>query len=390
MGDAFMRFETKAIHTGEEHGKMQNGDVVVPLHLSSTFARNRMEDLPNGYHYSRAGNPTRRVLEERMAALENGFGGLAFSSGMAAETTALFLLKAGDRVLACDDLYGGTYRLFQECFAQFGLRSTFIDFHDRARYEKELRAGAAMVWLETPTNPTLKVYDIKELSDTAHRLDPETIVVVDNTFASPYFQNPIDLGADVVAHSTTKYIAGHSDIIGGALVAKDGPVHERLKSYQRAMGAIPGPLDAFLALRGIRTLGLRMERHEENAKAVAEFLSSHEMVERVNYPGMDSHPDHDLAKRQMRGYSGMVSFELSEKASAVKLTESTQLFSLAESLGGVESLIEHPASMTHKVMPREERLRAGIGDNLVRLSVGIEHRDDLIEDLEQAFRRCRG
>lgn len=384
-----MRFETKAIHTGEDHGKMQNGDVVVPLHLSSTFARTRMEELPNGYHYSRAGNPTRSVLEERLAVLENGIGGLAFSSGMAAEATALFLLKAGDRVLACNDLYGGTYRLFEECFTQFGLRSTFIDFHDRARYEKELQTGVAMVWLETPTNPTLKVYDIKDLADAAHRMDPKTIVVVDNTFASPYFQNPIDLGADVVAHSTTKYIAGHSDIIGGALVAKDGPVHERLKNYQRAIGAIPGPFDAFLALRGIRTLGLRMQRHEENAKAVADFLSSHELVDKVIYPGMDSHPDHNLAKRQMRGYSGMVSFELSEHLSAVKLTESTQLFSLAESLGGVESLIEHPASMTHKVMPREERLRAGIGDNLVRLSVGIEHRDDLIEDLEQAFRRCR-
>ena len=384
-----MRFETKAIHVGEDHRKMQNGDVVVPIHLSSTFARTKMDDLPNGYHYSRASNPTRTVLEERLAALENGVGGLAFSSGMAAETIVLFLLKAGDRVLACNDLYGGTYRLFQECFAQFGLRTTFADFHDRALIEKELHTGAAMLWLETPTNPTLSVYDIRDLSDLAHRRDPNTIVVVDNTFASPYFQNPLDLGADIVIHSTTKYIAGHSDVIGGALIVKDRTVLERLRNYQRAIGATPGPFDAFLTLRGIRTLALRMQRHEENAKAVADYLSSHDLVEKVIYPGMDSHPDHDLAKRQMRGYSGMVSFELTEQASAVKVTESTQLFSLAESLGGVESLIEHPASMTHKVMPREERLRAGIGDNLVRLSVGIEHRDDLIEDLEQAFKKCR-
>ncbi len=384
-----MRFETKAVHVGEERDKFQNGDVVVPIHLSSTFARSKMENLPNGYHYSRAGNPTRAVLEERLAALENGIGGLAFSSGMAAETVALFLLKAGDRVLACNDLYGGTYRMFHECFAQFGIRSTFIDFHDLVSVERELRAGAAMVWLETPTNPTLSVYDISYLSDLAHRLDPNTIVVVDNTFASPYFQNPLDLGADVVVHSTTKYISGHSDLIGGALVAKDANILERLRNYQRALGPIPGPFDSFLALRGIRTLALRMQRHEENAKAVADFLSSHELVERVLFPGLDTHPDHELAKRQMRGYSGMVSFELAENASALRFSESTHIFSLAESLGGVESLVEHPASMTHRMIPKEERLRAGIGDNLIRLSVGIEHEDDLREDLRQALSNSR-
>ncbi|HEY3418962.1 MAG TPA: PLP-dependent aspartate aminotransferase family protein [Methanomassiliicoccales archaeon] len=381
-----MRFETKAIHVGEEHGRFQNGDVVVPIHLSSTFARNKMDDLPGGYHYSRAGNPTRAALEERLAVLENGSGGLAFSSGMAAETALLFLLKTGDRVLACNDIYGGTYRMFNECFPQFGVNVTYLDFHDHRSMEQELKAGKEMIWLETPTNPTLRVYDIRYISENAHRLNPNTIVVVDNTFASPYFQSPLDLGADVVVHSTTKYIAGHSDVIGGALVSKDKELLGRLKKYQRTTGAIPGPFDVFLTLRGIKTLALRMQRHEENARAVADFLSSHELVKKVLFPGLDSHPDHELAKRQMKGYSGMVSFEVNDSASAIKLTESTRIFALAESLGGVESLIEHPSSMTHRMMPREERLKAGIGDNLIRLSVGIEHKDDLIEDLEQALK----
>jgi cystathionine gamma-lyase len=384
-----MRFETRAVHDGEGRGKFQNGDVVVPIHLSSTFARTRMDDLPNGYHYSRAGNPTRTVLEERIADLENGVGGLAFSSGMAAETVLLFLLKAGDRVLACNDLYGGTYRMFNECFTQFGIRTTFLGFHDLPLVEKELRAGAQMVWLESPTNPTLRLYDIKHLSDLAHGIDPNIIVVVDNTFATPYFQNPLDLGADVVVHSTTKYVAGHSDVIGGALVSREAAIHERLRRYQRMIGAIPGPFDIFLTLRGIRTLALRMQRHQENAMAVAEFLSSQDTVKQVHFPGLDIHPEHELAKRQMRGCSGMVSFELAEDLSALRFCESTSLFSLAESLGGVESLVEHPASMTHKMMPRAERLRAGIGDNLIRLSIGIEHKDDLIGDLEQALRNSR-
>lgn len=384
-----MRFDTKAIHFGEEHGKMQNGDVVVPVHLSTTFARQSMEKPPNGYHYSRSGNPTRTVLEERMASIENGVGGLAFSSGMAAETTVLFLLKAGDRIISCHDLYGGTYRLFQECFVQFGVDTRFLDFHDHASVQRELRAGAAMLWIETPSNPTLNVYDIRELSDLAHRIDPNIIVVVDNTFASPYFQNPLDLGADVVVHSTTKYIAGHSDVIGGALVVRDAKLLERLYGYQRAVGGVPGPFDAFLTLRGIRTLALRMQRHAENAQAIADFLSGHKLVKEVLYPGFDSHPDHAVAKRQMRGYSGIVSFRLDPRASPVRLTESTGIFALAESLGGVESLIEIPALMTHRVIPKEERLKAGIGDDLVRLSLGIEHKDDLIEDLDQALKKSR-
>jgi cystathionine gamma-lyase len=368
---------------------MQNGDVVVPVHLASTFARPSIDKLPNGYHYSRAGNPTRTVLEERLASIENGLGGLAFSSGMAAETTVMFLLKAGDRIISCNDLYGGTYRLFQECFVQFGLETRFLDFHDHSSVEKELRQGAAMLWIETPSNPTLNVYDIQELSDLAHRLDPNIIVVVDNTFASPYFQNPLDLGADVVVHSTTKYIAGHSDVIGGALVVKDAKLLERLYGYQRGVGAIPSPFDAFLTLRGVRTLALRMQRHEENAKAIADFLSDHELVKEVLYPGFDTHPDHDVAQRQMRGYSGIVSLRLDARASPLRLSESTGVFALAESLGGVESLIEIPALMTHRVMPKEERLKAGIGDDLVRLSIGIEHKDDLIEDLDQALKRSR-
>ena len=277
--------------------------------------------------------------------------------------------------------------MFQECFTQFGLRSKYLDLHDETLLSKELQAGAGMLWIESPSNPTLRVYDIQELSDMAHRLDPDTIVVVDNTFASPFYQNPLDLGADIVIHSTTKYIGGHSDVIGGALVVKDKRFLERLNGYQRAVGAVPSPFDAFLTLRGIRALPLRMERHQENAQAVAEFLCSHELVKEVLYPGMDTHPDNAVARRQMRGYSGIVSFRLSGRASPVRLAESTALFALAESLGGVESLIEIPAYMTHKVMPREERLKAGIGEDLVRLSVGIEHRDDLIDDLEQALRK---
>jgi cystathionine gamma-lyase len=279
--------------------------------------------------------------------------------------------------------------LFEKCFTQFGLRYTYIDFHDQELLEKELSAGLEMLWIETPTNPLLRFYDIKALAEAAHRKNPNALVVVDNTFASPYFQNPLDLGADLVVHSTTKYIGGHSDVIGGALISKDKEIHERLRFFQKAVGATPSPFDSFLTLRGIKTLHLRMQRHQENAMAVAQFLESHELVKKVNYPGLRSHPDHDLAKRQMRGFSGMVSFELTAKADPVKLIESTHIFALAESLGGVESLIEHPASMTHASMPNEDRERCGLGDGLLRISVGIEHKDDLIEDLAQALNAAR-
>jgi cystathionine gamma-lyase len=384
-----MRIETKGVHVGEGLGKTQNGDVVVPIHLASTFARKKVDEPTNGYEYSRAGNPTRDVLEERLAAIENGAGGLAFASGLAAEATALFLLKSGDRVLVCSDLYGGTFRLFEQCFSQFGLHYRYIDFHDQELVKKELLAGLDMLWIETPTNPLLRVYDIRALAEAAHRQNPRALVVVDNTFASPYFQNPLDLGADLVVHSTTKYIGGHSDVIGGALISHDKAVHERLRFYQKAVGATPSPFDSFLTLRGIKTLHLRMQRHQENALAVAEYLESHELVKKVNYPGLRSHPDHDLAKRQMRGFSGMVSFELEDDADPIRLIESTRVFALAESLGGVESLIEHPASMTHASMPKEDRERVGLGDGLLRISVGIEHKDDLIEDLERALKIAR-
>jgi cystathionine gamma-lyase len=384
-----MRIETKGVHVGEGLGRTQNGDVVVPIHLASTFARKKVDEPTNGYEYSRAGNPTRDVLEERLGALENGAGGLAFASGLAAEATALFLLKSGDRVLVCSDLYGGTFRLFEKCFTQFGLRYTYIDFHDQELLEKELSAGLEMLWIETPTNPLLRVYDIKALAQAAHKKNPKALVVVDNTFASPYFQNPLDLGADLVVHSTTKYIGGHSDVIGGALISRDKEIHEKLRFFQKAVGATPSPFDSFLTLRGIKTLHLRMQRHQENALAVAQFLESHELVKKVNYPGLTSHPDHELAKRQMRGFSGMVSFELNDRADPVKLIESTHIFALAESLGGVESLIEHPASMTHASMSKEERGRCGLGDGLLRISVGIEHKDDLIEDLTQALNTAR-
>jgi cystathionine gamma-lyase len=384
-----MRIETKGVHVGEGLEKTQNGDVVVPIHLASTFARRKVDEPTNGYEYSRAGNPTRDVLEERLAAIENGAGGLAFASGLAAEATALFLLKRGDRVLVCSDLYGGTFRLFEQCFSQFGLRFRYIDFHDQELLTKELSEGLDMLWIETPTNPLLRVYDIRALAEAAHHQNPKAFVVVDNTFASPYFQNPLDLGADLVVHSTTKYIGGHSDVIGGALISRDKTVHERLRFYQKAVGATPSPFDSFLTLRGIKTLHLRMQRHQENAMAVAHYLESHELVKKVNYPGLRSHPDHNLAKRQMRGFSGMVSFELNDNAEPVRLIESTKVFALAESLGGVESLIEHPASMTHASMPKAEREKVGLGDGLLRISVGIEHKDDLIEDLEQALNLAR-
>ncbi|MFA5311901.1 MAG: PLP-dependent aspartate aminotransferase family protein [Methanomassiliicoccales archaeon] len=380
-----MRFETKAIHEGEGLGTTENGDVVTPIHMASTFARKRTDEPTNGYEYSRSGNPTRIALEKKLAAIEGGYGALAFASGLAAETTAMFLLRNGARVLVCNDLYGGTYRLFNKCFKQFGLEFTFVDLGDHDHVRKELERPTDMLWIETPTNPLLHIYDIKRLSKLAHERDPRSLVVVDNTFASPYFQRPLEQGADVVVHSTTKYIGGHSDVVGGALIAKDENVFGRLKFYQNALGGIPSPVDSFLTLRGIKTLHVRMERHQENAKAIAEYLSKHDLVRRVHYPGLNSHPQHALAKEQMSGFSGMMSFELVPEADPLSLIESTRVFALAESLGGVESLIEHPSSMTHASIPREEREKAGLSDGLIRLSIGIEAIDDLIADLEQAL-----
>jgi cystathionine gamma-lyase len=381
-----MRFDTKAVHVGEEVGKSSRfGDVVVPVHLTSTFARKKLEEPLEGYEYSRAANPTRHALEERLAALEGAAGAFAFSSGMGAETTAMLLLGTDQKVVVTEDVYGGTYRLFNRCLDRFGLDFNYVDMTDPAKVEDAIGRGADMVWIETPTNPLLEIVDIRAVADLAHAKNPEALVVVDNTFAGPYFQRPLELGADLVVYSTTKYISGHSDVIGGALLANEGDLLDRLKFLQRTVGATPGPFDCFLVIRGTKTLHLRMERHQENALAVARYLEGHDLVDRIIYPGLKSHPQHELAKKQMSGFSGMLSFEASPRLDLKRFLEGTKLFALAESLGGVESLIEHPATMTHKTIPREQRLKAGLKDNLVRLSCGIESKEDLIDDLEAAF-----
>ncbi|WP_324736441.1 cystathionine gamma-synthase [Thermococcus sp. SY098] len=384
-----MRFSTKAIHVGEEPESMQHGDVVFPIHLSTTFAKRSIREVEEGYVYSRSGNPTRDALERKLAALENAKYGLAFSSGLAAESTILLaLLKKGDHVVAFDDLYGGTKRLFNQVMERFGIEFTYVDAREPENVRRAIRENTKMVWLETPTNPLLKLADIKTISEIAHERD--IIVVVDNTFASPYFQNPLDLGADIVLHSVTKYLGGHSDVVGGAVMVNDGEIYERLKFHQNAVGAILSPFDSWLVMRGIKTLAVRMERHEKNAMTIARYLEEHPLVEKVYYPGLASHPQHELAKRQMRGFGGMLSFELKGGLEeAVRFVESLEIFALAESLGGVESLIELPAIMTHASVPKEEREKVGIRDSLIRVSVGIEDVEDLIEDLERGFEAVR-
>jgi cystathionine gamma-lyase len=383
-----MGFDTQAIHAGEEPNfdGHPSGDVVVPIHLASTFARRDVDEPTGGFEYSRSGNPTRFALEKKLAAIENARYGLAFSSGLGAETTlCLSLLKAGDHVVAFDDLYGGTRRLFTRVFQEnYSIDFTYVDARDPEKVKTAIRKNTRLVWLESPTNPLLRLCDIRQIGGIVH--DAGARVVVDNTFASPYFQQPVGLGADIVVHSTTKYINGHSDSIGGALVTSDDELYKRLRINQNAAGAILSPFDSFLVARGIKTLALRMERHERNALAVARFLSAHENVAAVWYPGLPSHPQHALARKQMSGFSGMLSFELKGgEAEAKKFLRNLHLFALAESLGGVESLIEHPATMTHASVPLAERRKIGVSDALVRVSVGIENADDLIADLEQAL-----
>ena len=382
-----MKFATRAVHTGEEPNLRDggSGDVVIPIHLSSTFARKDVDKPTGGYEYSRSGNPTRDALEKRLATLENAKYGLAFSSGLGAETTLLLsLLKKGDHVIGFDDLYGGTKRLFNRTLANFGLEFTYVDATRPENIEKALRNNTKIVWLESPTNPLMKLCDIKEISKIAREHD--AITVVDNTFMSPFLQNPLDLGADIVLHSTTKYIGGHSDVVGGAIMLNDEDAYGKIKFNQNAIGAIPSPFDSFLVLRGIKTLALRMERHDFNGRKVAGYLESHPKVGKVNYPGLESYPQNSLARKQMRGSGGMISFELNADLSGTKkFLENLHVFSLAESLGGVESLIEHPARMTHASVPENERKAIGITDSLVRLSVGIEDVEDLIDDLEHAL-----
>lgn len=377
-----MKFSTKAIHVGQEPDPA-TGSVTVPVYLTSTFYQ-RQPGKESKYVYSRSGNPTRAALEKSLAALEEGRFGLAFSSGMAATTTVLLLLKKGDHVIAGDDVYGGVYRLFEQVLRDKGFQFTYVDPRNPENVQKAVRKNTRMIWVETPSNPLMKIVDIRAISRIGRKAD--ALVVVDNTFMSPYFQNPLKHGADIVVHSMTKYLGGHSDLIGGAAVTSDRKLYERLKFLQNAVGAVPGPLDCWLVLRGVKTLALRMERHDQNAKQVSEFLQKQPRVEQVYYPGLADHPQRDVVRRQMRGYGGMISFELKGGfEQCKKLLKRLRVFTVAESLGGVESLIEHPASMTHASVPRETRLKRGIKDNLIRVSVGIEDSSDLLQDLKQGF-----
>ena len=381
-----MKFATKAIHSGEEPNLKEGGygDVVVPIHLSSTFARCEIDKPTGGYEYSRTGNPTRHALERRLAALENANYGLAFASGLAAETTlALALLKNGDHVIAFEDIYGGTRRLFDRTLVNFGLEFTYVDATKTENIEAAIRSNTKMFWLETPTNPLLKLCDVAAISKIAK--GQGIVTVVDNTFASPYLQNPLDLGANVVLHSTTKYLGGHSDVVGGAIMLSDDELYSKLRFNQNAVGAIPSPFDCFLVLRGTKTLALRMECHSHNASEIARYLVAHPKVGKVNYPGLSTHPQHDLARKQMSGFGGVISFYIRRGTDVRGFLSRLKVIALAESLGGVESLINQPSSMTHAGLAKQERERIGITDNLLRLSVGIEDVEDLISDLEQAL-----
>jgi len=378
-----MKFSTKAIHIGQDPDPA-TGSVTVPVYLTATYYQPE-PGREGKYVYSRTGNPTRDALERNLAALEGGRFGLAFSSGMAATTTVLMLLRKGDHVIAGDDVYGGTYRLFEQVLRNYGLQFSYVDARDSEKVEKAVRKNTRMVWVETPTNPLMKIIDIRAMAKIARKA--KAMLVVDNTFMSPYFQNPLQHGADIVVHSTTKYLGGHSDLIGGAAITPNPEIYQRLKFLQNAVGAVPGPLDAWLVLRGVKTLALRMERHDQNARRIAEFLSKQPKVERVYYPGLTDHPQRKVVEKQMRGYGGMISFELkSGMGPCKKLLKKLHIFTVAESLGGVESLIEHPASMTHASVPRTTRLERGITDSLIRISVGIEDVEDLLKDLETGFR----
>jgi len=378
-----MKFNTKVIHSGV-HPDPSTGAIMTPIFQTSTY----VQDGPGnhkGFEYARTQNPTRQVLEENLASLENGYGAVCFGSGLAAMDAVIKLLQSGDEVLATNDLYGGSYRQLVRVFGKLGIQSRYIPMQDTADIERQIRPNTRLLWIETPTNPLLNIVDLDAVCRIAR--NHGLLVCVDNTFASPYLQNPIDFGADLVLHSATKYLGGHSDVVHGAVVAKSRELHEQLKFLQNACGAVPGPMDCFLVLRGIKTLHLRVERACENAIQIASYLEGHPRVSRVLYPGFESHPNHAVAKRQMRGFGAMVSFELKggQLEDAKRVLAATSLFSCAESLGGVESLIGHPATMTHASIPREERIANGLSDTLIRLSVGVEDAGDLIEDLGQAI-----
>ena len=378
-----MKFGTKVIHAGIEPAP-STGAIMTPIFQTSTYVQEYL-GKHKGFAYARSQNPTRAALEANLAALENGARALCFSSGLAAINALLQTLNPGDEIISTNDLYGGTYRLFTTIFGRFGIKTHFIDMGEPSAIEKHLNKNTKLIWIETPTNPMLNIIDIEAVCTIAKKHKIRTCV--DNTFASPYLQNPIDLGADVVMHSATKYIGGHSDVVHGALICKDEAFAEELAFIQNAAGAVPGPQDCFLLLRGIKTLHLRVQRACDNARAIANFLKAHPKVKDIYYPGLESHKGHEIAKRQMRDFGGMISFNLKEDTTeaAAKVLEKTHYFSLAESLGGVESLIGHPASMTHASIPRADRLAVGLTDSLIRLSVGIEDVEDLIADLKQAL-----
>ena len=383
MGKDNLQFNSKTIHGGQQPDKGY-GAVMPPVYLTSTYAQSTPGGH-QGYEYSRTHNPTRTALEAALASIEDGAHGFCFGSGMAAIDAVVKLLSPGDEVISTNDLYGGSYRIFTKIFEDFGIAFHFVDMQDPANVAAKINAKTKLIWVETPTNPMMNVVDIEAM----HKLvaDKDILLAVDNTFASPYLQQPLTMGAAIVMHSATKYLGGHSDVILGALVVRDAALAERLSFIQNASGAVCGPIDAFLVLRGIKTLHVRMQRHCENGEKIAHFLADHPKVAKVYWPGFPTHPNHEVAKRQMNGFGGMISFVLADDSieKATQMVEHLQLFTLAESLGGVESLAGHPASMTHASIPKVEREKSGVVDGLIRLSVGIEDSDDLIEDLKQAI-----
>jgi len=378
-----MKFGTKTIHAGQE-ADPSTGAIMTPIFQTSTYKQSSPGEF-KGYEYSRTGNPTRNALEQNLAALENGKFGLCFGSGLAAIDAIIKLLKPGDEVISTNDLYGGTYRIFNSIFEPFGIKFHFVGMDDSSKIEALINKNTKMLWAETPTNPMLNIVDIEKLGEISEKHN--LTFVVDNTFATPYLQRPLDIGADIVMHSLTKYMGGHSDVVMGAAICKDDKLAERLFAIQNSCGAVPGPQDCFLVLRGIKTLHLRMQRHCENGKVIANFLKTHPKVGDVYWPGFEDHPNHEIAKKQMDDFGGMVSFNLKDNKlkDAIKLVSTTHYFTLAESLGGVESLIGHPASMTHAAIPKEVREKTGVVDTLIRLSVGVEDIEDLLKDLKMAL-----
>lgn len=383
MSEKKLKFNSKTIHGGQEPDAAY-GSVMPPIYQTSTYAQTTPGGH-KGYEYSRSANPTRTALESSLASIENGIYGLAFASGLAAIDAVIKLLNPGDEVLTTNDLYGGSYRLFRQVFEKFGISFKFIGMQNTNEIEAYISHKTKLIWVETPTNPMMNIIDIKAVSKLAKKY--KVLLAVDNTFATPYLQVPLDLGADIVMHSATKYLGGHSDVVVGALVVKNKELADKLYFIQNASGAVCGPMDSFLTLRGIKTLHVRMQRHCENGKAVATFLANHQKIEKVYWPGFEDHPNHDIAKSQMNDFGGMISFipKGSSYEDAINIVENFQLFTLAESLGGVESLAGHPASMTHASIPKEEREKSGVVDSLIRLSVGIEDEADLIADLKQAI-----